>query len=235
VGKGPMSVVLDKEHGVAYVTDTEYIVDGKNINKTLSLIDLNTNEVKEKIDVGVGPFDMKIIDGKLFVSNSGEWTVSVLDTGTRKVIKKFKVIDTPLGVGIHSKRKKVYVAIHGKGSVSIFDAANLRELKTIKIGKSAWYIAVDEKHDRAYVSIRNENKIAIIDTEKDEVIKTIKVGKGPLGIAVDPEANRLYVVNHRDVSLWIVDTKTNKKIGEVKLSPATESTYSGSPWGIALY
>ncbi|UCE72289.1 MAG: hypothetical protein JSU99_02985, partial [Nitrospiraceae bacterium] len=63
----------------------------------------------------------------------------------------------------------------------------------------------------------------------------IEVGKGPIGVAVDSEAGRVYVVNHEDVSLSIIDTATDKIVGTVKLTPATDSTYSGSPWGIAVY
>ena len=69
VGIGPMHIALDPAAGIGYATDTEFMSEGKNINKTLSVIDLKTNTVKNKIEVGIGPFDLKIAGNKLFVSN----------------------------------------------------------------------------------------------------------------------------------------------------------------------
>ena len=82
---------------------------------------------------------------------------------------------------------------------------------------------------------REENAIAVIDMKNDKVIGNIEAGKGPIGIAVDSDAGKAYVVNHEDVSLSIIDTATDKIVGTVKLTPATDSTYSGSPWGVAVY
>jgi YVTN family beta-propeller protein len=229
-----MSIALNPAAGIGYAADTEHIVDGKNVNKTLSVIDLKTNTVKGKIEVGIGPFDMGTIDNKLFVSNSGDWTVSVVNMADNKVIDTIKVVDTPLGVAVDKGKKKVYVAIHGKGKVSVIDAKNDKEITTIDVGKTAWYIATDPAKNRAYVTIREENKLAVIDTDTDKVIERIDIGKEPIGVAVDPENNRLYVANHGDVSLAIMDTTNNKIVGTVKLSPSTDSTYSGSPWGVAI-
>jgi len=67
-------------------------------------------------------------------------------------------------------------------------------------------------------------------------MQTIKVGAQPLGIAVDTDSNRAYVANHKDFSVSIIDTTSNKVIGEVKLSfTDLDSSYVGSPWGVAVY
>ncbi len=80
-----------------------------------------------------------------------------------------------------------------------------------------------------------ENKSAVIDTNTDKVIEHITVGKKPIGVAVDPESNRLYVANFEDVSVSVIDTTSNKVTGTIKLTPATESSYAGSPWGITVH
>ena len=234
-GIGPMAMTIDSKAGIGYVADTEHFVDGKNLSHTVSVVDLKTNKVIETIDVGGGPFDLRIVNDKLITSNSAEWKLAAISLKDRKVVHKAAVIDTPLGLGVSPDNKKVYVAIHGKGSVQVFDSNDLKELSTIKVGKSAWYIGVDTAKSKAYVTKREENAIAVIDMKTDKVIGNIEAGKGPIGIAVDSEAGRAYVVNHEDVSLSIIDTASDKIIGTVKLTPATESTYSGSPWGVAVY
>jgi len=235
VGIGPMGMTIDEKTGTGYVVDTEHFVDGKNLSHTVSIVDLKTNKVTGKIDVGGGPFDIKIINDKMFTSNSAEWKLAAVNLKDHTVIKKAKVIDTPLGMGVSPDGKKVYVAIHGKGSVMVFDTNTVTELSTVKVGKSAWYIAVDNAKNKAYVTKREENAVSVLDTKTDKVIGNIEVGKGPIGVAVDSEAGRVYVVNHEDVSLSIIDSSSDKVVGTIKLTPATESTYSGSPWGIAVY
>lgn len=76
---------------------------------------------------------------------------------------------------------------------------------------------------RLIVSNAGNNTLSIIDTAKNEVINTLRVGVWPAGIVVDSDNNRAYVANHEGVSV------------SIKLSPATDSAYSGSPWGIAIY
>lgn len=236
-GIGPMAMIVDSKAGLGYVADTENLVDGKNLSHTVSIVDLKTNKVIETIDVGYGPFDLRMINDKLFVSNSTDWELVSVSIKDRKVLKKAKVIDTPLGLAVSPDNKKVYVAIHGKGSVQVFDSNDLKELSTIKVGKSAWYIGVDTAKSKAYVTKKEENAIAVIDMKKDKVIGNIESGMAPLGIAVDSEAGRAYVVNQKDVSLSIIDTASDKIIGTIKLTPATDSAYSGSgsPWGVAVY
>jgi YVTN family beta-propeller protein len=229
-----MAIAIDSEAGVGYVADTEHMVDGKNLSHTVSTIDLKTNKVTGQIDVGSGPFDIAIADDKIFTSNSGEWKLAAISKKDHKIIKKVAVIDTPLGIAVSPDKKKVYVAVHGKGSVMVFDAGEVKELSTVKVGNSAWYIAVDSKNNKAYVTKGEENAVSVIDTTSDKVIGSINVGKAPRGVAVDSEANRAYVVNHADISVSVIDTTNDKVIGTIKLTPATESSYSGSPWGIVV-
>jgi YVTN family beta-propeller protein len=118
--------------------------------------------------------------------------------------------------------------------VAIYDTANLNELSTVKVGNTAWFIAVDEANNRAYVTKREENGVSVIDTKSDKIVGSMTVGNAPVGIAVDSESKRAYVANHGDVSVSVIDTEKNEVIHTIKLSPATDSTYSGSPWGIAI-
>ncbi len=235
VGTGPMSIAVDSASQTAYVANTEHMVDGKNLSHTISIVDLKTNKETGQVDVGVGPFDIKIVKDKIFTSNSGEAQIAAVSIKDRKLIKKAAVIDTPLGMAVSPDMKKIYVAIHGKGSVMVFDTGDVRELSTIKVGKAAWYIGIDEAKNKAYVTRSEENLVSVFDTKSDKVIGEISVGKGPRGVAVDSEAGRAYVVNHQDISVSVIDTSSDKVVSTIKMTPATESTYSGSPWGVIVH
>jgi YVTN family beta-propeller protein len=80
-------------------------------------------------------------DSKVYIANSGDDTVSVINTGTNKVIGSIAVGSDPQGVSVTSDGRKVYVANEGDGTVggtvSIIDTAtNTAESSMITVGKA---------------------------------------------------------------------------------------------------
>jgi YVTN family beta-propeller protein len=72
----------------AYVS--EYI-DYSGANGRLSIIDLTTNTIKGSITVGVSPEHMLLLNDKVYVCNSSDTSVSVVNTATDMVVSKIKV------------------------------------------------------------------------------------------------------------------------------------------------
>lgn len=73
-GNSPTDVILSPNEDFLYVTLFS--------NDQLAVIDLSTNTVTEKIEVGDGPTNMTIANGKLYIANFYDSTISVLDTTT---------------------------------------------------------------------------------------------------------------------------------------------------------
>jgi YVTN family beta-propeller protein len=141
------------------------------------------------IPVGKGPEGIDISpDGKeVWAANSGDGTVSVIDTATKKVV-------TTIAVGTkRSNRLKfapdgtfVLISDLDGGDVLVVAAAMRRVLVHIergKEGRSAEGILMQPDGKRAFVALSADDKVAVVDLKKLEVTKTFETGKEPDGMA----------------------------------------------------
>ncbi|HWZ21724.1 MAG TPA: DUF5074 domain-containing protein [Cytophagaceae bacterium] len=87
----------------AYVS--EYINFSGITNGRLSIIDLSTNTVTGNIDVGIEPENMLLVNGKLYVCNSGDTLLSVINTTTDVVESKIKISDGPTALVLDANQK----------------------------------------------------------------------------------------------------------------------------------
>jgi len=72
----------------AYVTNLSRFDDNFNPKpSTVSVVDLDANEVADRIDVGRSPRGIAIAEGKAFVANAADGSISILDTGSDAVAK----------------------------------------------------------------------------------------------------------------------------------------------------
>jgi len=141
----------------------------------------NTN-----IAVGKGPEGEDISpDGKeLWVANSHDGTVSIIDTATKKVVQLIDVKTTfsnRLKFTVDGKR--VLITDMGAGDLLVIEAASRKEVKRMHLGKSVEGVFVAPDGTRAFVAETAENQIAIVDLSTLEVTKTFTTGQEPDGMA----------------------------------------------------
>ncbi|MGA7919256.1 MAG: YncE family protein [Candidatus Acidiferrales bacterium] len=177
---------------------THMLVRTKYLNEIFtSNVDSNTITAIEKssdasgwketnIPVGKGPegIDISPNDKEVWAANSGDGTVSVIDTSTSKVIHTFNVHTK------HSNRLKftndgklVLISDPATNELVIVDATARKLVKLINVGKGPGGILVAPQGDRAYVALAGDNGVAVIDLHKLEVIERIPTGQGPDGLA----------------------------------------------------
>jgi YVTN family beta-propeller protein len=169
--------------------------DGKTIY--VSCIDANTvavEEMKKKptewtqtiVKVGKGPEGIDLSpDGKeVWAANSGDGSVSIIDTKTKKV-KQTVDVGTK-----HSNRLKFtpdgkYALISdlGSGELVVMDTAARKEVKRLKLGTSTEGILIVPDGSKAFVAVSGDNKVAVVDLKNFEVVKTFEPGKDPDGMA----------------------------------------------------
>ena len=141
----------------------------------------NTN-----IAVGKGPEGEDISpNGKeLWVANSHDGSVSIIDTGTKKVVQ---TVDVQTKFSNRLKftmdGKLVLITDMGAGDLLVMDVASRKEVKRMHLGKSVEGVFVAPDGVRAFVAETGENQIAIVDLKKLEVTKTFTTGKEPDGMA----------------------------------------------------
>lgn len=177
---------------------THMLVRTKYLNEIFtSNVDSNTITAIEKssdasgwketnIPVGKGPegIDISPDDKEVWAANSGDGTVSIIDTSTSKVIHTFNVRTK------HSNRLKftndgklVLISDPAANELVVVDAATRKFLKQINVGKGPGGILIAPQGDRAYVALAGDNAVAVIDLHKLDVVDRIPTGQGPDGLA----------------------------------------------------
>ena len=138
------------------------------------------------IPVGKGPegFDVAPDGKEVWVSNSQDGTVSIIDVASKKVTNTLdanvkganRLKFTPDG-------KRVFISTLSGSDATIIDVAKRTEVKRIKLGRGAAGIQMQPDGARAFIACTPDDYVAIIDLKSLETIGRIDVGKQPDGMA----------------------------------------------------
>lgn len=165
-----------------------------------------------------------------YITNTGNNTVSVIDTATNTVIAPAVPVGIdPFGVAVHPDGTRVYVA-NGTpdNSVSVINTATNTVTDTIPVGIDPEGVGVSQDGTRVYVANSEGNSVSVIDTTTNSVIDTVLVGLDPVGIGVTPDGTQVYVIGRDSV---VIDTATNTVTATLPASSAGGVAFhpSGTP------
>src|SRR6266446_2039554 len=125
------------------------------------------------IVVGGGPSSAQMA----YIANSGDNTVSVIDTSTNTVVGAPIPVGTqhtqPTGVAVSPDGSKAYVT--GSDTVSVISVATNTVVATIPIGARG--VAVSPDSSKVYVT--GDGTVSVIDAATNTVSATIPVGGSP--------------------------------------------------------
>jgi YVTN family beta-propeller protein len=163
------------------------------------------------IPVGVRPGGIDVSpDGtRAYVCNSGENTLSVIDTATHWLLTKIPVGKYPRNAAISPDGTRAYVCNWDENTLSVIDTATHRVLTSIPVGNYPADVAINPDGTRVYVSIHSSNTVSVIDTATDLVLTSVPVGSAPLGVAGSPNGTRAYVCNSAGNTVSVIDTATD--------------------------
>ncbi len=145
-------------------------------------------------------------NGHVFVANTPDDTVDIIQIKSRKIVGRVKVGIDPVGLAARPDGKEVWVTNHVSDSVSIIDTepkskSYLQVIATVQrfhpTNKSTRF---DEpvgiafaSNEKAYVALSSENAIAVIDVASRKVTKLLPItAQDPRAITV--RGDRLYVI-----------------------------------------
>ena len=138
------------------------------------------------IAVGKAPEGIDLSpDGKeVWAANSGDGSVSIIDTAAKKVVGTVDVGTK------HSNRLKftpdgkvVLVSDIGSGDLVVMDVATRKVTKRLHLGSSAEGILMQPDGTRAFVAVSGDDKVAVVDLKTLAVVTTFTTGKDPDGLA----------------------------------------------------
>lgn len=138
------------------------------------------------IPTGKGPegFDLSPDGKELWAANSGDGTVSIIDTSAKKVTQTVDVKTK------HSNRLKftpdgklALISDPEAGELVIVDVPSRSVRKRLAVGKGPEGTLVQPDGTKAYVALSGENAVAVIDLKTLEITSKLQTGKDPDGLA----------------------------------------------------
>ena len=160
-----------------------------------------------------------------YITNSGDDTVSVIDTATNTVITIIPVGRSPYGVAVHPNGLTVYVTNSSDGTVSVIDTATNKVVDTILVGDGPVYaVAMAPDGSFLYATGGYSDSISVIDTTTNTVADTIvDIGALPASIAVHPNGLTLYVGSIEGPTS-VIDTVSRTEVATIEPSVSLSFT-----------
>ncbi|MGD0649120.1 MAG: YncE family protein [Acidobacteriaceae bacterium] len=201
----------NRTHMIYVSPDQQHIITTNVSSATVSLIDMETlpqqgpppgmrppsnppppppqirrDWIQTIVPVGRGceGFDLSPDHKEIWVANSQDGTISIIDYATKKVIATLhsetrsanRLQFTPDG-------KQVLVSLLSSPDLVILDASTRKVIKRLPIGTGAAGILIDPTHNRAFIANTPDNKITILDLTTLTITATIPNIAEPDGMA----------------------------------------------------
>jgi YVTN family beta-propeller protein len=183
------------------------------------------------IKVDAGPLGICVSpDGsKVYVSNSSNNTVNVINTATNAVSATIQVDTGPSGLCISPDGSKLYVVCMNDRTVNVISSATNKVTATIPVGSGPHGISVSPDGSKIYVANMNDKTVSVITTATNKVTSKITVGAGPIafGNFISTHLNNSVKDNAKD-STTVLGIDFLCKIVGLWNGPVTSSTPAGS-------
>jgi len=115
-----------------------------------------------------------------YITNSGDRTVSVINTTNNSIVATVPVGSYPIGVAVTSNGTKVYVANYNSNTVSVINTITNTVTATVPVGRYPIGVAVTPDESKVYVTNQNGNDVSVINTTTNTVTATLPVGTYPV-------------------------------------------------------
>lgn len=203
---------------------------------------------------GVNPADVSVINADddnirtggpyAYIANSGDNTVSVIDTTTHQVIATVPVGSGPWGVAVNPNGTYVYVT-NNDGTISVIDMINNTPAGTSTITGSLADVTFNPAGTAAYIAAGGE--VAAVDAASHAKTADIVTSPNPLGgaaptlttgVGMDPGGTYAYAVSTQGLYISTINTATHSVVNSTVLSSDSGSnTYDVaiSPSGTYAY
>lgn len=199
-----------------------YVTHGNQV----VVIDTQADKVIGKIadTPGVHGFAVAPDLGRGFASNGRENTVSIVDLGTLKTLRKVDTGTNPDAILFEPTQREVY-AFNGRSqSVTVIAAATGKVVASVPLGGKPEFAVCDPEAGRVYNNIEDKNEIAVLDAKTHAVVNRwpIAPGEEASGLAIDLAHHRLFACCGNE-KLVMLDSQSGKVVASVPVGPGVDA------------
>lgn len=159
--------------------------------------------------------------GHAYVPGIVNYTISIIDTGSYKLVGGIDGGTNPYGIAKTPDGAKLYVSNSGASDVSVVDTAKGEISSSVTVGLYPHGIVISPDGNRVYVANTGpdtgrggSHTVSVINTGTDKVVATWHVGLAPHALAVSPDGKRLYATCFDGLS--IIDTRNGSVRGRMQ-------------------
>ncbi len=183
----------------------------------------------------LGAATAAMADGKAYVGNFKDDTVSVIDVRTATVTATVPVAAGPHGMAVSADGATVFVTGDNSSSMSVIDTATDRVTSTIDVGKSPHGVALTPDGRTLLVGAYGDDRVKLIDVGSRRVVGEVPVAK-PHTIAVRPDGRAAYVASQEPgkFALVVLDLDKRAPIKSIALDKPPRDLEFGAD-GSSLY
>ena len=181
----------------------------------LYLIDTRKLTIESVIKVGSVPKYLAVSPNNrwVLVSNWCSGDISVIDTKTRKEVRRVNIGRFPRGIAIDPTSSTAYVAVMGWTRVAVVDMKTWKVKKYWKIGRGPRHINMDPKGKYIYVTLNSESRVAKVDAKPGKILRKVRTGSIPRSAVLSADGKSLFVVNYVSHTFAKVRTSDMKVLG----------------------
>ena len=162
----------------------------------ITVIDPAAARVLATVPVG-GSLELGTADGRgqLYINVEDRNQVVVVDTRTRKVVRRFPLAgcEGPTGIAYDARLREI-VSACSENAVAVVSSPDGRQIARLSIGKGADGAAVDLKRHLALIPAGHDGNLTIIRLgAKPVVVGQVATAVSARTIALDPSTGRAYL------------------------------------------
>lgn len=208
----------DVPYRVAIASDGSKAVAVNNLSGTVSIINLETYEVDDVIDIGEAGYEVKIThDSKWAIVGGYDLnTIKIIDLETNELATTVGTGQRPMMITIAPDDSYAYIGNLKGNSVAFvkLDGANSINEKVIPVGViglnwSAYGVRsgvkVSPTGEYLLVAASFDDNVKVIDTELQEIVATVNVGDFPLQLDFNEEGTHAVVANFSDNTYSVIE------------------------------
>jgi YVTN family beta-propeller protein len=176
----------------------------------------------------------------VYVTNSNDGTISVVETTSDAVVATIPVGQKPWAVTVSTDGTTAYVSNSGSDDVSVVDMRARTVRATVVVGERPCDLLLSPDGQFLYVDVFTENAVAVVDTRTDAVVAKIPVGgANPYGMGMSPSGDTIYTANvdaadNSASTVSVIDTRTRSLTKAIGGFNGSEGV-AASPDGRTVY
>ncbi|WP_396625503.1 YncE family protein [Luteitalea sp.] len=215
-------------HGIVFLPGDRLVAVTCEQTRNVVIVDVVAGVVSHAISTDAGGSHMVGVtaDGtRAYTGDMRDHTVTQLDLGTRKAVRRYPVPAVPEAINVTPDGKEVWVGSNQTGQVSVLDPSTGSVTKAAEGLKWPYRMLFTPDGRQVIVPDPTLHEVRFIDRAARTVIGTLALPGAPQGVTITPDGRYLFQSLSAETRVAIIDAAARSVRGHL--------TVGGTPDGVA--